>query len=219
MGRGNWVRRAEVDALFDEIEGLRTQVSHLERCLETVTVSRDQCRAEIDRLMATLSGNSSAPGVFCPKCGNEGPPCACPVVETSDSDRLNWIFRNVSGAEWRRLGIIYSAGMTRTDLDRAIALTYVAICAGGSGGPCTQPDCEQCWPDEPSALETSTPHSVEDDFQHWLSYTGGKGDLRQAFYAGRNTPPPSAPVGDFLRRLDDDKEAQSNVDAENGKGD
>lgn len=26
---------------------------------------------------------------------------------------------------------------------------YKATCEGGSGGPCTQPDCEKCWPDEP----------------------------------------------------------------------
>lgn len=26
---------------------------------------------------------------------------------------------------------------------------YKADCAGGTGGPCTQPDCEVCWPDVP----------------------------------------------------------------------
>ena len=25
---------------------------------------------------------------------------------------------------------------------------YLPTCAGGSGGPCTQPDCEICWDDE-----------------------------------------------------------------------
>lgn len=38
-----------------------------------------------------------------------------------DSARLDWVLRNVSGAEWLRLGIIYSAGMTRDHLDRRIA--------------------------------------------------------------------------------------------------
>lgn len=28
-------------------------------------------------------------------------------------------------------------------------LAYVAICQGGTGGPCCDPDCEKCWPDEP----------------------------------------------------------------------
>lgn len=26
-------------------------------------------------------------------------------------------------------------------------LAYVATCEGGTGGPCTDPDCEKCWPD------------------------------------------------------------------------
>lgn len=30
-----------------------------------------------------------------------------------------------------------------------VDLAYVATCEGGTGGPCTQPDCEVCWPDEP----------------------------------------------------------------------
>lgn len=38
-----------------------------------------------------------------------------------DSARLDWVLLNVSGAEWLRLGIIYSAGMTREHLDRRIA--------------------------------------------------------------------------------------------------
>lgn len=25
-------------------------------------------------------------------------------------------------------------------------MAYVATCQGGTGGPCTQPDCEKCWP-------------------------------------------------------------------------
>lgn len=33
---------------------------------------------------------------------------------------------------------------------KANDLAYVATCAGGTGGPCTQPDCEKCWPDPPS---------------------------------------------------------------------
>jgi hypothetical protein len=31
----------------------------------------------------------------------------------------------------------------------AIPEAYKANCEGGTGGPCTQPDCEKCWPDEP----------------------------------------------------------------------
>jgi hypothetical protein len=28
---------------------------------------------------------------------------------------------------------------------------YKAVCQGGSGGKCTNPDCEKCWPEEPEA--------------------------------------------------------------------
>ena len=38
-----------------------------------------------------------------------------------DSDRLDWLLQNVSGAEFRRLGIIYSAGCTRDDIDKVRA--------------------------------------------------------------------------------------------------
>lgn len=27
---------------------------------------------------------------------------------------------------------------------------YKAVCQGGSGGKCTDPDCETCWPEEPT---------------------------------------------------------------------
>lgn len=39
----------------------------------------------------------------------------------ADRDRLEWLIQNVSGAEWRRLGIVYSAGCTRADIDAASA--------------------------------------------------------------------------------------------------
>lgn len=51
---------------------------------------------------------------------------ACVARETTaevpylDSVRLEWIFRHISGAEWRRLGIITSAGMNRTLLNDAM---------------------------------------------------------------------------------------------------
>ena len=38
----------------------------------------------------------------------------------ADSDRLEWLLRNVSGKEFRRLGIVYSAGCARSDIDRAM---------------------------------------------------------------------------------------------------
>lgn len=42
--------------------------------------------------------------------------------------------------------------------------------------------------------EPKSPHPTEDDFQHWLSYSGvgaaSDTDLRAAFYAGANVPPP-----------------------------
>lgn len=27
---------------------------------------------------------------------------------------------------------------------------YASTCEGGTGGKCTQPDCEKCWPEEPT---------------------------------------------------------------------
>lgn len=38
----------------------------------------------------------------------------------ADSERLEWLMRNVSGAEFRRLGIVYSAGCGRADIDQAM---------------------------------------------------------------------------------------------------
>ena len=35
----------------------------------------------------------------------------------SDGRRLEWVLRNVSGAELRRMGIMTSAGATRADID------------------------------------------------------------------------------------------------------
>lgn len=53
-----------------------------------------------------------------------------PQVETRaegvpylDSVRLEWLFRHISGKEWRRLGIVTSAGMNRTLLNDAMATT------------------------------------------------------------------------------------------------
>lgn len=37
-----------------------------------------------------------------------------------DSERLEWLMRNVSGDEFRRIGIVYSAGCQRTDIDAAM---------------------------------------------------------------------------------------------------
>ena len=38
----------------------------------------------------------------------------------ADSERLEWLLRNVSGEEFRRLGIVYHAGCARADIDRAM---------------------------------------------------------------------------------------------------
>lgn len=38
----------------------------------------------------------------------------------ADSERLEWLMRNVSGAEFRRMGIVYRAGCSRADIDRAM---------------------------------------------------------------------------------------------------
>lgn len=38
----------------------------------------------------------------------------------ADSERLEWLLRNVSGEEYRRLGIVYHAGCSRADIDRAM---------------------------------------------------------------------------------------------------
>ena len=39
---------------------------------------------------------------------------------SADSIRLEWLLRNVSGEEFRRLGIVYSAGCQRADIDLAM---------------------------------------------------------------------------------------------------
>lgn len=41
----------------------------------------------------------------------------------SDTERVEWLMRKISGKEARRLGIIYSAGLTRQDIDEAIKRT------------------------------------------------------------------------------------------------
>ena len=38
----------------------------------------------------------------------------------ADSERLEWLMRNVSGEEFRRMGIVYSSGCARADIDRAM---------------------------------------------------------------------------------------------------
>jgi hypothetical protein len=43
-----------------------------------------------------------------------------------DSVRLEWLFRHISGAEWRRLGITTSAGMNRTLLNDAMVIAESA---------------------------------------------------------------------------------------------
>ena len=42
------------------------------------------------------------------------------VAAEKDAERLEWVMRNISGAEWRRFGI-YSANCDRVFLDDAIA--------------------------------------------------------------------------------------------------
>lgn len=39
----------------------------------------------------------------------------------AERERLDWVMRRVSGREWRRIGINYAAGCTRSDIDAAIA--------------------------------------------------------------------------------------------------
>lgn len=38
-----------------------------------------------------------------------------------DESRLDWLLRNISGAEYRRLGIEYAANCQRADIDRAMS--------------------------------------------------------------------------------------------------
>lgn len=38
----------------------------------------------------------------------------------ADSDRLEWLLRNVGGDEYRRMGIVYKSGCARADIDRAM---------------------------------------------------------------------------------------------------
>jgi len=45
----------------------------------------------------------------------------------ADSNRLEWLLLNVSGDELRRLGIVYSAGCQRADIDGAMCEQDVSI--------------------------------------------------------------------------------------------
>jgi hypothetical protein len=49
-----------------------------------------------------------------------------PAAPHPDSARLDWLMDHVSGAEFRRLGIIYTNGMTREHIDRAASQTVAA---------------------------------------------------------------------------------------------
>ena len=64
---------------------------------------------------------------------------------------------------------------------------------------CKAPDSGECpcSPDEQwSAVKAAASHTTEQDFQHWLSYSGiaapSDADLRAAFYAGANAEPPES---------------------------
>ncbi len=46
-------------------------------------------------------------------------PCDC-EAESQDVRRLEWLMRNISGTEARRLGMVYSAGLTRKEIDQAM---------------------------------------------------------------------------------------------------
>ena len=64
------------------------------------------------------------------------------AVPYLDSARLEWLFRNISGAEWRRLGIEYSGGMNRSYLNDAMA--PVAPCIVCDGKPPIDVPCTGC---------------------------------------------------------------------------
>jgi len=57
----------------------------------------------------------------CWHCGK--PLFAEAQFSVSDTERVEWLLRKISGKEARRLGIIYSAGLTRQDIDEAIKRT------------------------------------------------------------------------------------------------
>lgn len=45
----------------------------------------------------------------------------------ADGERLEWLLRSVSGEEFRRLGIVYSAGCQRSDIDEAMCEQDVSL--------------------------------------------------------------------------------------------
>jgi hypothetical protein len=82
------------------------------------------------------------------------------AVETSethpDTIRVEWLLRYVSGAEWRRLGAVYSAGMNRTALNDLMApkepTAFQDFVAGLPEEPKAPPrpqcdDCANAWPE------------------------------------------------------------------------
>lgn len=81
-------------------------------------------------------------------------------VETSethpDTIRVEWLLRYVSGAEWRRLGAVYSAGMNRTAPNDLMApkepTAFQDFVAGLPEEPKAPPrpqcdDCANAWPE------------------------------------------------------------------------
>lgn len=94
--RAFWVSRDNVKALIGEVERLST-------ALKAAGEAMVRGNHEIERLSADK-----------------------PTASHSDTARLDWVLRNVSGAEWYRLGIIYDSGMTRADLDKWLSLNRPA---------------------------------------------------------------------------------------------
>jgi len=50
---------------------------------------------------------------------------------------------------WHELWDALNAAAYSSKETTALPTAYRPECEGGTGGKCTQPDCEVCWPDEP----------------------------------------------------------------------
>jgi hypothetical protein len=87
---------AQSDAAFD-LFCARAAGGHLASRVDELT-------AEVESLRAALSAPAPAPAGEAKK----------------DSERLDWLMHNISGAELRRLGIMTSAGVNRENVDAAM---------------------------------------------------------------------------------------------------
>lgn len=131
--RRDWPHSQRV-VLLEDYEALNV-------CLEECGHELREAQAEIARL----------------RKGAHETPAEVPYL---DSVRLEWLFRHISGAEWRRLGVTTSAGMNRTLLNDAMVIAESAVKTPAHPDPTGKtrepPHCPTCgcvtWTEQPAVV-------------------------------------------------------------------